>query len=123
MAETETINDAVAPDVESAPKAFATSKKARDDEPVTFTLDERTYTAHRPKQSVFVALAAAAGNTVEQIKVVPRFIDASLEPADRAHIAARLRDPDDDLDIDDLVPIFNYLMEEFTGRPTGSQSD
>ena len=52
-----------------------------------------------------------------------RFVDSCLPRKQRGILAARLRDPDDPFEVDDLTNIFRYLMGEFTTRPTTSQSD
>lgn len=114
-------------------KSFVTRSKESsaeegDDTPkqVTFDLDGREITATRPKAASFVFLANVGGsghNWGDQMIEMGRFVEACLPKADREHVAARLRDPDDDFDFDDVTDIFRYLMGQFTGRPTESQSD
>jgi len=43
------------------------------------------------------------------------------EESDR--LIQRMRDPHDDLDIDDVADIVKWLMEQVAGRPTSSSSD
>lgn len=40
-----------------------------------------------------------------------------------AHLLARLKDPDSDLELDTCLEICNYLLSEQAARPTGSPSD
>lgn len=118
---------------ESAIKSFTTSARSAQDEAedaglpttVPFELDGTTFHAHRPKTSIFLMMAASGGSgrIGESMLEAVKFIDACLPPDERDIIADRLRDPDDDFDIDDLSAIFEYLVTQFSGRPTESQSD
>lgn len=111
----------------SAIKSFTTSTKAasdsEEDQVIEFKIDDDTYHAHRPKDTRFVMLATAADDGFEFARECMAFIDACLPKAERIKLSKRIKDPDDPLDIKDLVEVFRHLMEEFTGRPTESQSD
>lgn len=100
-------------------KSFSTSGKAGERSTVEFDLDGVTLYARRPKMAVLLDLADVANrDTPEQVSAAMRFVDDCLLPGSADHLNARLYDPDDDLEIDDLVPILRWLMEEFTARPT-----
>jgi hypothetical protein len=111
-------------------KAFKTAAKGKttrtpEGDPVVFSIDEDEYTAYRPKDASFVFLAAAADGDrsgMDTAIEISRFLDSCLEPKDALRITKRLRDPADTLDLETLVEVFNHLVSEFTGRPTGSQS-
>jgi hypothetical protein len=60
------------------------------------------------------------GTDAEQASIVNQFIDIVFDGDAAEHIHNRLEDPDDDLDIDDLGPLVEWLSGEFAARPTGS---
>ena len=105
----------------SALHQIRTSSAAKEDaNTITFLLDDREITASKPKQARYLLLASTSesDNQLDSIIEVMKFVDGSFAVDDRKHIASRLEDPEDDFDIDDVIAIFNYLTEAFSGRPT-----
>lgn len=105
-------------------KTFSTSEPSSDRlKIVDFELDGEKLSARRPKTAAFLALADTqdSQNPIDQVRAVKVFMDECLVPDSRDHIQDRLDDPDDEFDLDDIVPIINWLIEELstTSRPTG----
>jgi len=106
-----------------------TTKKAR--KTAVFTMDGVSLTAQQPKALAFLDLADLAdldledpANTPRVLRATESFLNDCLDGNSRSYIQGRLYDPDDDFDVDDLVPILQWLAEEFTGktRPTTPSS-
>lgn len=85
--------------------------------------------AVRPKQAVLLAAAQAVMMGSQPDEVMPgssqvmAFLslqDEMFDPDTRAYLQERWDDPDDDLDVDVLEPIFQALVGLWYGRPTGS---
>lgn len=105
-----------------ARKSFSTdSKTSADRKVIDFDLDGDTLYARRPKTNAFLALAEYQNNDdpYAQIRGVRTFMEECLIPDSRGIIQERLDDPDDDFDLDDIIPIINWLIEELSTRPTG----
>jgi hypothetical protein len=106
-------------------KEFTTEPEAEEDRVIVdFALDGATLQAMRPKTVAFISLAETQDDETgwRQMQAVRDFMDECLLPDSRELIADRLEDPDDRFDVTDLVPIVNWLMGEFTTRPTGRPS-
>lgn len=103
-------------------KEFTTEKADDAERPfVEFKFDGVVLTARKPKTAAFVALVDVDDEDgAESARGVMRFVHDALTPDSRDLITKRLEDPDDDLDIATLVPLVNWVVEEFTAdRPTG----
>lgn len=101
---------------------FTTEAKTTQIPDIPFTLDERDYTAHAPKKAAWGILIHAMSNAGRDgFQAALTFLDACLDIPDQMHIEQRLRNRDDDLDIDDLLEVVQaltdtwepYLGEEF----------
>lgn len=106
-------------------KEFTTEPEAAEDRVIVdFALDGATLQAVRPKTIAFISLAQTQDDDTgwRQMQAVRDFMDECLLPESRELVADRLEDPDDNFDVSDLVPIVNWLMGEFTTRPTGRSS-
>jgi hypothetical protein len=106
-------------------KSFSTPRSRTDREKVVeFDLDGTLLTARRPKTATFLALAefSDGGNGWDQMHAVRTFMEESLEPESRTHVQDRLADPDDEFDLEDIVPIVNWMVTEFSTRPTSRPS-
>lgn len=111
---------------DQAVKTFTTTARKADNEAqvVTFNLDGTEFTATRPDATQFVLLSAYGSEDFgASVREMGHFIDGCLPRNQRGIIARRLRDVDDPFGIEDLTAIFRFLLEEFTGRPTGSSTD
>lgn len=100
---------------------FKTAKKRASDraKPITFTLDGDEYTFTPPKAAV-LAISAISGDDdpTEQIKGMFDWLGNGMAQDQQDRLLARLRDPDDDLDLEDLSNVFQGLVEAAYGRPT-----
>lgn len=108
----------------TAAKSKTAAKKRRENT-ISFELDGIEYSAHAPKDAAYVMLAASADGDKSGMSSaieITHFLEGVLSKEDVTKITARLRDPEDAFDLAGLVEIFNYLISEFVGRPTGSQS-
>ncbi|MGW0681820.1 hypothetical protein ACWD2L_00460 [Streptomyces sp. NPDC002754] len=93
---------------------FTTAPKTSTVPDIEFTLDDRDYLAHGPKKAAWASLVHGATNASGQgIHAVLTFLDACLDPADQMYLEQRLRNRDDDLDVDDLLGVVNALVEEW----------
>jgi hypothetical protein len=92
-------------------------------EPITFKLggDDHEYKFTPPKSAVMLmpVLAATDGNMgVNMTKSTFDWLGQGLSESDNEHMIARLRDPEDDLDIDTLSTVVEKLSEKVAARPT-----
>lgn len=94
---------------------FTTESKRRSVPDIPFTLDDREYVAIAPKKIVWATLAAAIGgkDMAEKMHAVLTFLDKCLSFEDQAALEERFRDPDDDLDLEDLLTVFDALTTEW----------
>lgn len=54
---------------------------------------------------------------------IPAFFEAVVQPEDHQRFNAFVRDPKNGIDIETLVEIATYLIEEYTARPTEPSSE
>lgn len=125
----------------SAPRAFrrAVAQRAKVERPVVefvlTTLDandeekvlrQDLFHATSPTEERLFLLAAAAGDedgnvATEAAAVLDVFRDALPEKEYKV-LRERLKDPEDDVDIQMLQDVFAWLMEEWAGFPTAPSS-
>lgn len=110
-------------------KEFTSSVRARTDgsganlRNLSFTLDGESYTLRAPKEAQMAYLAAstsASKQVNDRIAGVLDFVEATLMQPGRERLRTRLLDPDDILELDIIVDIMDWAMEEWTGRPPTS---
>lgn len=99
--------------------AFTTASKNRS--PIEFALDGDTYHFTGTKIASIV-LPAIDGDELQVFKAMMEWIGTGLPEDEEARLEARLRDPDDDLDVTDLVDVFKGLVAAVAGRPTPASS-
>lgn|SRR5262245_2411144 len=77
--------------------------------------------AIQPKSALLLPLAKMAGgdDDLANAQVIEAFLDLVMEPESREYLQGRLMDPEDNLDVEDLTPIIQWLQETWTERPTG----
>jgi hypothetical protein len=96
--------------------SYTTPTRQRQVVEVEFELDGERFTARKPKESILVYLTAAgseSATTSDQMYAVMQFINGCLTPAAQFKIQSRLRDYDDDLELDDLMQLMKDLSEHF----------
>lgn len=114
-------------------KAFTTATRevAREkDLPISgsieFEFDGRKVTAAAPtgpQLAVFLAAYSDTAAVQNSVTDTITFFDSRFEREDRRYFKRRLNNPDDPFDFEDLADILAFLLEEWSGRPTGSPSD
>lgn len=119
-------------------KEFVTAAKrevhrnAGTEDTVSFLLkrnpeDEGTeIRAYRPEESQYVLFLAAVGmgsSGMDGVAGVVNFLLSVLDPASKSHVTSRLLDRDDPFGMEDLQEIMEYLVGEWSGRPTESPID
>lgn len=112
---------------------YTTPKREREIVEVPFVLDGEEYVARKPKDSVLVFLAAAQSDSAsdaDKVYAVMEFLRGSLTIASQHRIQSRLRDFDDPLEIQDLMPVIEGVSKEFGGdladamrKATGDDGD
>lgn len=111
----------------------------RRDEPLTFSLDGKSYTIRPAKKAIVVLLnkffwfdASLNAHDWSLMDDDAKRATAELEPTDEVpaswpedwygpqstELSARLRDPMDRFDTDTLEKVVDGLLEQISGRPT-----
>lgn len=103
---------------------------ARRTEPIPFTIegDDHVYQFVPPKRAAMVldAVGVNASDDDAVANVIRQQFDwlgDGLGEEQAARIETRLRDPNDDLDVDVLQELLKWLLEQASGRPTTPPSD
>lgn len=118
---------------------FTTGGKRRigKDDRVGFTIDGEPYTLVRPKTAVIARIAMVLDQAIpmDDTRNIQRMLSFVAEIIDcvdtvaptadgllrgRAHLERRLTDPADELDLEQLLPMFTTMMNGWFDRPTGS---
>lgn len=107
-----------------AAKQFTSGSRAR--KPVEFVLDDDEYVFTPPKVAGLVldAFNGDDDDDTRQRSAAQAAFDwlyDGLPEDDADRIVARLRDPDDPLDLPDLVEVIKWLLSKVSGRPTTSR--
>lgn len=97
--------------------------KARDRKTVPFRLgsNPRVYNFHPPKFAVMMLPVMEGGGVAgnaQQMSALLEWLGAGLTAEENQHILDRLKDPEDDLDIDALDEIVQALVGKAGGRPS-----
>ena len=106
---------------------FVTSKKRRDGEldRLEFQIDGQPYAALRPKDWHLLELAvvnATDAPEADKAAALRTFVATVFEEPGASMLLRRLRDPADDLDVADVGPIIEWLIGQWSGRPSMSAS-
>jgi hypothetical protein len=98
---------------------FTTAK--RRTEPITFELDGReiSYTPQKLAGSILPMLDEDA-TEADSLRAEVDWFENGLSADDAQWIEDRLRDPEDDFDMDGLSAIIKALFRQVNGRPTKS---
>lgn len=98
--------------------SFTTAKRAR--EAIPFTLDGEEYQFTPPKDSIMVMPLLDGGDAeTGAMRGLFDWLGAGLPQEQTDRIITRLKDPEDDLDIDTLTEVIKGLQEAVSGgRPT-----
>lgn len=95
---------------------------------VEFMLDERkmrAYTPHDGQLAVMMATMGRGVSSTQRFATIINLLMETLEDDDADYFQGRLltRNPKERLPSEKIEEIFSFLMEEWFGRPTQSQSD
>ena len=98
--------------------SFKVAKRRK--EVITFDLEgsDHQYEFTPPKQADMVLPMLDADSDLMAAKAAFEWLDNGLSEADQKHISDRLKDKEDDLDIDTIEEIVTSLVEHVSGRPT-----
>lgn len=110
-------------------KEFTSSVRGRADsagpelKPLSFSLDGVDFTLRAPKRTqlaFLIATASSSRSDADRIAAMLDFIEATLAPPGNEIIRNRLLSNEDQLELDTIVEVFNWALEEWTGRPPTS---
>ena len=108
-------------------KSFSTAGKnaAESDiegaEPITFIVDGSEFTAYPPTSGQFALMLSAQAShrgIADKVAAMIDFFDGMLEEEDQQVFRRRLLDRRDPMDFDMVEEIMEYLIEEWSARPT-----
>lgn len=100
-------------------------EEERDDRSYPFVVDGVECRAYRPKDgqlAVLVASNSRHSSMEEKMAGLINFFVAVLDDESHTYIVNRLLDRRDDFGITQITAIFEWLMGEWTGRPTQRSS-
>lgn len=99
------------------PLDFQTAKRRK--EPIPFVLDGEEYEFTPQKNSLLVMPSMGEDlDGSEELRGIFDWLGAGLPDEQEQRIITRLKDPEDDLDLDMLNKVASALIEEISGRPT-----
>jgi hypothetical protein len=90
-------------------------------DPITFAVDGEEWTAYPPtggQLTLIIASMSESTKDVDRVKGILDFLDGVLDDDAKATYRERLMDRDDPFDLPDVERIINWLVEEWSGRPT-----
>lgn len=105
-------------------KQFRTEKERA--QPIVFAIDADEFEWTPPKQAGLLLDTIGLGvdrerlddARMDQVRAQIDWVSSGLHPDDRDLLLDRLRDPDDSFDVDQLVEVMKWLIEQTTARPT-----
>lgn len=106
--------------VDERPDGVFTTARRRV-KPITFTLDGEDYQFTPPKKAGPVIDLALSGEDPDEMmatRVAFDWLSRGLPEEQNARIIERLRDPEDDFDVDNLEELLSWLRKRIEGRPT-----
>jgi hypothetical protein len=106
--------------VDERPDGVFTTAKRRA-KPITFTLDDEDYVFTPPKRAGAVVDLVLSGEGVDELAATRAAFDwlsRGLPEEQNDRIVERLKDPEDDFDIENLEDLLQWLRKRVEGRPT-----
>lgn len=97
---------------------FTTAK--RKAKPITFTLDGDEYTFTPPKtaEMVLPIMETQGDQDVAALKAQFDWLGNGLPDDQHQRLVSRLKDPEDDLDFDQIENVLGWVTKQVAGRPT-----
>lgn len=94
---------------------------------IPFRIGGQVYRFRVPKlyglvDTVKQVQASRAGDGMTDVAMfdkIERWLFDCLDEDDAEELQARLRDPDDEVDVEHLIEVFQHLTKEASGRPSG----
>lgn len=114
-----------------APGLDITSTRTEAGALTPFKVDGELYYAKRPKGGQLMALARGMQDAdnmteIEQVQILDSFLDLCLDADTAAALRDRMEDPEDNFDVDDLIPLIDALQAVWgkgpAARPRSSSS-
>lgn len=96
-------------------------EKEEGAEPLDFKLDGKEYKVWKPLPSQVAMLVTSMGkrkHDTDKVAGIVDFLMAVLDEEGAANISERLLDRNDPFGLDQVQDIIEWLIEEWTGRPT-----
>lgn len=100
-------------------KKFTT--KTRERNIIEFAIDDDTFHFTAPKLAATLMPMLEGEDGLSMARGVLNWLGDGLPETERTRLIQRLTDPEDNFDLDDLEPIYEFLMAEASGRPTKPQ--
>lgn len=97
-----------------------------DADPIDFELDGEPITAYPPTGGQLALVMASVGKhsqTVDRVAATIDFLDSILDEQGQTLIRERLMDRNDPFDLEQVENILDYLIKEWSARPTKRPSD
>jgi hypothetical protein len=95
------------------------------DDPIEFVVDGHECICYKPQASQFAVLMASISRQSDwptQVAGVINFFASVLDQPSHAYLTGRLLDREDPFGIEQVQEIIEWMVEEWTGRPTQSPS-
>ena len=108
------------------PKEFTTKERERT--PIEFVLDGETFKFTPPKRSgLIISVVSKTGldgraSDADSVRDLLNWIGDGLSDEQAERLLERLRDPDDDFDLENVNEIARYLLGQSSNRPTRRRS-
>lgn len=96
-----------------------------DEGKIEFEVDGFACTAYRPTEGQFAILMASTGrhsSMDDMVAGIINFVDGMLDDTSSAHLMKRLMDRKDKFELENVQEIMEWLIEEWTARPTQEPS-
>jgi len=109
-------------------KEFTTAAKTaagQIEDPIEFSLDDQTLRAYRPTEGQMALLMMALGRHTSEATKVAGAIDFFVSIMDQpsyTYLADRLQSRDNPIALEEIIPVMEWIVEEWSGRPTPSSS-
>lgn len=107
-------------------KEFQT--KEREKQTITFSLDGESFTFTPPKRAELIMSVVSENGLdrrstdTDSVRDLLNWLGEGLGDEQAEKVLGRLRDPDDDFDLDQINEIARYLVGQTSNRPTRRRS-
>jgi hypothetical protein len=109
-------------------KEFTTAAKeatGESEDPVVFSIDEKTLRAYRPTEGQLAMLMMSLARHNSEATKIAGAIDFFVSIMDQesyTYLADRLQSRDNPIALEEITNVVQWLIEEWAGRPTPSPS-